>query len=336
MLDVIIIGSGIVGTSIARELSRYNLDVLVLERNNDVSNETTMANSAIVHSGYDPEPGTNKAKYNAAGNAMYEALCKELMCDYRKIGSLTVAIDDEQVQTLIELKKRADINGVSVQLLSREEALVLEPNLSDDTKGALYAPSAAIIYPWEVAIALMENAMDNGVKLHLNHEVKDIKRTDEGYCVTTATQSGDVDFYSRCVVNSSGIYADTLHNMVGAETFKINPRRGQYYVLDKSVGEHVHHVIFPCPSEKGKGVIITPTTHGNILVGPTSEVIDDVFGTQTTYEGLEYIKEHANKIVKHIPYHKVIRSFAGVRPSSDRHDFIIEEVKENPGFIDVG
>lgn len=331
MLDVIIIGTGITGAFVSRELARYDLDVLLLEKNNDVSNETTMANSAIVHSGYDPEPGSNKAKYNVAGNAMYAKVCKELDCHFKQIGSLTVAIDDEQVETLKELAIRSAINKVPVQLLSREEALAIEPNLSDITKGALLAPTAGIVYPWELAIALMENAMDNGVKLKLNNEVSAIEKTEHGFKVTTNADT----YESKVVINCAGVFADAIHNMVAKETFSITPRRGQYFVLDKTVGEHVKHVIFPCPSANGKGVLVTPTTHGNMLIGPTSEVIHDKNGIQTTMDGLDFVKKHADLNVKNIPYHKVIRSFAGLRPSSDVHDFIIEEAADVKGFIDV-
>lgn len=331
MLDVIVIGTGISGAFVARELSRFNLDVLVLEKNNDVSNETTMANSAIVHSGYDPEPGSNKAKYNVEGNAMYEKVCKELDCQFQQIGSLTVAVDDEQVETLKELAKRSAINKVPVELLTREEALAIEPNLSDITKGALLAPTAAIVYPWELAIALMENAMDNGVNLKLNNEVTAIDKIEGGYKVTT----NEGTYESKLIINCAGVFADKIHNMVAEKTFSITPRRGQYFVLDRTVGEHVKHVIFPCPSDKGKGVLVTPTTHGNLLIGPTSEVIQDKNGIQTTMDGLGYVRQHADLNVKNIPYHKVIRSFAGLRPSSDIHDFIIEEAKDAKGFIDV-
>jgi len=331
MLDVIVIGTGISGSFVARELAGFNLKVLVLEKNNDVSNEATMANSAIIHSGYDPIPGTNKARYNVLGNAMYKKVCEELDCSYKQIGSLTVAIDDEQVETLKELEKRSAINKVQVQMLSREEAFAIEPNLAKSTKAALLAPSAAIVYPWELAIALIENAMDNGVELKLNSKVTAIEKMEEGFKVVT----DNGEYLSKLVINCAGVYADEIHNMVAAKTFEIIPRRGQYFVLDKTVGRHVNHVIFPCPSKMSKGVLVTPTTHGNILLGPTSEVVADKEGIQTTMKGLEFVRDHANTIVENIPYHKVIRSFAGLRPSSDLHDFIIEEAKDVEGFIDV-
>lgn len=331
MFDIVVIGTGISGSFVARELSRYNLNVLVLDKDNDVSNETTMANSAIVHSGYDPEPGTNKAKYNVTGNRMYKKVCEELECDYQEIGSLTVAVDDADMETLKDLAERAKENTVPVELLTAEEVQAIEPNIADGIKGALLAKSAAIVYPWELAIALMENAMDNGVQLKLNSEVTAIEKMKEGFKVITVTG----DYETKLVINCAGVFADKIHNMVCEESFKIVPRRGQYYVLDKSAYGHVNHVIFPCPSKNGKGVLVVPTTHGNLLVGPTSEVIADKEGIQTTMDGLSFVREHADKIVKDIPYRKVIRSFAGLRPSSDIHDFIIGEAKDCNGFIDV-
>jgi len=336
MLDVIIIGAGITGAFIARELARYELDVMVLEKNNDIANETTMANSAIIHSGYDPIPGSNKARLNVEGNSMYEKVCFELDCAYKKIGSLTVAIDDDQVHALQVLEERARENQVEVKWLDKDEALQIEPNLTNRVKAALLAPSAAIVYPWEVAIGLMENAMDNGVKLFLNQKVTEIKKLDafdeeKGYKVTTDKES----YKCHIVINCAGVFADSIHNMTAKKTFEITPRRGQYFVLDSDVGNHVRHVIFPCPTKKGKGVLVTPTTHGNILIGPTSETIEDKFGNDTTSKGLDYVRKQADSIVKNIPYDKVIRTFAGLRPSSDRHDFIIGEPEDAEGFIDV-
>lgn len=357
MYDVIIVGSGISGAFVARNLSKYDLKVLVIEKENDVANETTMANSAIVHSGYDPEPGTNKAKFNAKGNRMYEAICRELHVEFQQIGSLTVATSEEELETLKMLAERAIINEVPVELKTREQALEMEPNLSDETVGALYAPTAGIVYPWELAIGLMENAIDNGVELKLNQEVTKIEKIEKVekiekagntekvekeaavyYQITTKNLMNDSvenQYLAKCVINAAGVYADQVHNFLSPARFKIQPRRGQYYVLDRLVGDHVKHVVFPCPSEKGKGVLVTPTTHGNILVGPNSEVIEDKAGIGTTITGLEFVKEHANRIVKNIPYQKVIRSFSGLRPSADVHDFVIEEVVGAPGFIDV-
>jgi glycerol-3-phosphate dehydrogenase len=331
MYDIAIIGSGIIGSFIARELAKYKVKVVVFEKENDIANGTTMANSAIVHSGYDPTPGSIKAKMNVLGNQLYEGICHELKVDFKRIGSLTVATDEEELKTLQELKERGNENGVEVELLDRETVLAMEPNLSELVVGALYAKTAAIVYPWELAIALMENAMDNGVMLKLNHKIEDINKTDTGY--TLLTSNGP--FEAKIIINCAGVYADQIHNMIAKPRFSIHPRRGQYYVLDRSVGDLVSHVIFPCPSEKGKGVLVTPTTHGNILVGPNSEYIENKEDIGTTSSGLEFVREHANKTVKNLPFNKIIRSFSGLRPTPDTHDFIIEEVAEAKGFIDV-
>lgn len=330
-MDIAIIGSGIAGTMIARTLAKYNLDITVFDKENDVADGTTMANSAIVHSGYDPEPGSNKAKYNVAGNKMYKQICDEMDVEFKQIGSLTVAMTDEELQTIVGLMERAKANDVPVELLSPEAVLDMEPNLIKTVKGALYAPTAGIVSPYQLAVALMENAMDNGVQLALSHEVLGIKQEDGGY--TIQTHKGT--YWAKVIINCAGVYADRIHNMVAEPSFTIRPRRGQYFVLDNTVEGFVNHVIFPCPSDKGKGVLLTPTVHGNVLIGPNAEYIDDKEGVQVTGDGLAYVKAHAHLVVEDVPYHKVIRSFAGLRASSDRHDFIIEEAKDAKGFIDV-
>lgn len=330
-MDIAIIGSGIAGTMIARTLSKYNLSITVFDKENDVADGTTMANSAIVHSGYDPEPGSNKAKYNVAGNRLYKQICDEMDVDFKQIGSLTVATNDQELKVIEGLVERAKENDVPVQLLSAKEVIAMEPNLRKDIKAALYAPTAGIVSPYQLAVALMENAMDNGVSLALSHEVLNIEQISDGYKIIT----NKGDYESKVVINCAGVYADKIHNMVAKPTFSIRPRRGQYFVLDNTVSDFVHHVIFPCPSDKGKGVLFTPTVHGNVLIGPNAEFIDDKEGVQVTGDGLTYVKAHAGRVVENIPYHKVIRSFAGLRASSDRHDFIIEEAVDAKGFIDV-
>ncbi|MDA3845501.1 MAG: NAD(P)/FAD-dependent oxidoreductase [Vallitaleaceae bacterium] len=331
MYDIIIIGAGIIGTSIARALSRYETNILVIEKNYDIASETTMANSAIIHSGYDPVPGTKKALYNVKGSSVYEEICEQLDVYYSKVGSLTVAVTDEDMKTLQMLKDRGDTNGVPVILKTRDEVLVMEPNLSSDIKGALYAPTTAIVYPMEVAIAMMENAMVNGADLKVNEPVTSISQENQRFIVNTTKSS----YRSKVVINAAGIFADQIHNMIAKPTFSIKPKRGQYYVLDQSEKGFVEHVIYPCPSVKGKGVLLVPTTHGNILIGPTSELIDADDSKEVTREGLSYIREKAEQISKEIPFNKVIHTFSGLRPTADTHDFIIEEVKDVPGFIDV-
>lgn len=334
MYDVAIIGAGIIGTSIARELAKYDIKTILIDKENDVSNGTTKANSAIVHAGYDANPGSNKAKFNVLGNKMYEELCKELDVPFKKIGSLVLAFDNEDIDTLKELKLKGQTNGVEgLELLTKEEVLNLEPNINKNIKGALYAKSAGIVGPFELAIALAENAVDNGVELILNSEVTDIKLVDHNYKIYI--NHGEREVESKIVINCSGVYADIISSMICNTDFKITPRRGQYFVLDKSAGEIVNSVIFQCPNRLGKGVLVTPTVHGNLLVGPDAEDIDERDINETSESGLKFISEISKKSVENIPLNKVITSFSGLRATGDKGDFIIEESKECKNFINV-
>ncbi len=331
MYDVVIIGSGISGATIARELSRFNLKTIILEKEFDVATEATMANSAIVHSGHDPKPGTLKAKYNLLGNRMYRTMSEELDIPLMECGGMVVAIDEEQMQTIKDLYNRALVNGLKeseVTLLTREEALELEPSLSDLVLGALNLPTTAVTFPWEAAIANIENAMDNGVELSVETKVTGIRKEEN---LIVETNNGE--FEAKIVINAAGIYAGNIAGMLYKPDFNITPRRGEYVVIDRET-HVVNSVIYPTPTTKGKGVILTPQTHGETLVGPTSEFVgfDDAMKTST--DGVAYVKEHAKKTVKNIPFHKTIRSFAGSRPTADKGDFIIGE-SEVKGFINV-
>lgn len=331
MYDVTIIGAGIAGTFIGRELSRYQLHILIIDRENDIGNETTAANSAIVHAGYDAKSTQWKGKLNAPGNAMYDQICEELDVPFRRCGSLVIGFSDEDERTIQELYENGLRNGVpDMKILEHDEIMDMEPNLNPEVRKALYAPTAGIVSPWELAIALAENAMDNGVELSLETTVTNILKNDWGY--TIQTDKGEIQ--SRYVINCAGVHADTINNMVAEPYFKIHPRKGNYYVLDKGLSI-VNHVIFQCPTEKGKGVLVTPTIHGNYLVGPDSEYVEDRESTATAARCLEYIKESALLTTDKIPYNKVIRSFAGLRATSDNGDFIIEEAKGAKGFINV-
>ncbi|WP_105616593.1 NAD(P)/FAD-dependent oxidoreductase [Vallitalea okinawensis] len=333
MYDVAVIGTGIIGTFIARELSKYQLKILMIDKENDIANGTTMANSAIIHAGYDAKADKNKGKFNAPGNKMYEKLCDELDVPFKKIGSLVIGFDEEDQNTIKELYKNGLENDVEgMEILNKEQVLEMEPNLNDTVTGALYAPSAGIISPFEMAIALAENAMDNGAELILNSEVTDIKKVDNGYML----EIGDRKVEAQYVINCAGVYADHINNMVASSSFEIKPRKGHYFILDKSVGSLVNHVIFQCPSDKGKGILVAPTVHGNILIGPDSEFIDDKENLGTTAERLDFIRTMALKTTTQIPYHTIIRSFTGLRATADIGDFIIEESKEAKGFINVG
>ena len=332
MYDVTIIGAGIIGNFIARELSKYDLKVLLLDKENDVANGTTKANSAIVHAGYDAEPNSLKARFNVEGNRMMEQICKELDVPFKRIGSLVVAFNEEEIETVKGIYEKGLKNGVpNIRIILKDELLEMEPNINPEAVGALYAPTGGIVGPWELAIALAENAVENGVELRLNTEVQNIEKQDNGYKIYT--NDGEID--SKYVVNSAGVYADRIHNMVAEPTFTLTPRRGQYYLLDKSAGTLVNRVIFQSPSKISKGVVVLPTVHGNLLVGPDAEDIDDRDNKYTSDDRLDFVKDRAKKTSDKIPFNMVITSFAGLRASPSTGDFIVEEVEGAKGFIDV-
>lgn len=332
LYDVIIIGGGVIGCSIARYLSRFNLRLLLLEKHNDVGDEASGANSGIVHSGYDPKPGTKKAYFNVRGNKMFDEVAKELDVGFKRIGSLTLSFSNEDDKTLLELKKRADENGVETKILTKEETLDLEPNLSQEIYGALFAPSAGIISPFALANNLMENAIDNGAELLLNTEVVKIEKRVEFYRVFEKNGSF---FDTKLVVNAAGLYSDKIQNLVEENDFKITPRKGEYFVLDHFDNSFIKHTIFMCPTKVGKGVLISQTASGNYLVGPSNDecAIDDVSTDSLT---LSEIKKIALKICPNLPFEETIREFSGIRPNSDIDDFIIKESEKNPGFFIVG
>lgn len=329
MYDIIVIGAGAVGCAVAREASKYKLNTLVLDKNNDVGNETSMANSAIVHSGYDPKPGTKKAFHNVRGNKMYDELCKDLDVEFKRIGSLTCATNEEEKQVIENYVSRSKENGVEVKLLTKEETKELEPFISDKVIESLYAPSAGIINPFELTVALMENAMDNGVSLKLNEEVVNIEKTSNGYKVITTKG----EYESKVVVNSAGLYSDKVAKMLGIETFTIKPRKGEYFVLDHFNRPFISHVIFPTPTAKGKGILVTPTTHGNYLVGPSSEFVDSKDDFSTDKVTLDEVRSKSSTLVDNIPFQYMIREFSGLRATGSTGDFIIED---HDGFIVLG
>lgn len=333
MYDVAVIGAGVIGASIFRELTRYNVKTVIIEKENDVSMGTSKANSAIVHAGYDPENGTQMAKLNVEGSKMFEKICSELSVPYKKNGSLIIGFDDDDMQEINRLYENGTKNKVAgLKVLNSEEARKLEPNLSEDVKGALLAASGAIVGPFELTIALVENGLDNGGDIKLSAEVSKIEKTEKGFRISFKNgESVEAEY----VINVAGLFADKIHNMIAEPSFEIHPRRGEYYVMDKSQGKLFSHTIFQCPSKKGKGVLVTPTVHGNLLVGPSSEDIDDVENMKTTLSGLDYVRKIAERTTKAINYREEIRNFSGLRAMSDRDDFIIEEAKDVPNFFDV-
>jgi len=333
LIDITIIGGGVVGCLIGRELSRCQARILLVEKDSDVANGTTKANSAIVHAGFDCKPGTLKGKFNVEGNAMYDRICGELSVPFKRNGSLVVAFSEEELPELYNLEKKGRQNGVpGLELLSGDAVRQREPHLSKTIVEALYAPTGGIVAPWDLAIAAAENAMDNGMELRVDTEVTAIKRIEGGYRLLT--DKGEA-IETRVVINCAGLYSDRVHNMVSEPCFKIIPRRGEYFVLDKSEGNHVSHTIFQCPTPNGKGILISPSVHGNLIVGPNAEQVENTEQVQTTAAGLKAVREAATKSSPDVAYAAVITSFAGLRSTPDTGDFIIGEAKGAPGFFDV-
>lgn len=336
MHDIAIIGGGIIGTSIARELSKFNIKIIMLEKENDVSNGTTKANSGIVHAGYDAEYGSNMATFNVRGNELYSKWAEELDVPFKRIGSLVVAHNEEELKILEGLKSNGELLGVpNLEIISGDKVRKLEANLRKDIVAALYAPTAGIVEPWEMAIGCAENAVDNGAELKLNFKVNSIVEKEDGFII-----KGNEYEEIRCkmIINAAGVYADDIYNMIcDNDEFKITPRRGQYYLLDREASGFVNHVIFPTPTKMGKGTLITPTADGNVLVGPDSENLDLNLkeSTNTTGERLELIKKMASNLTKSIPYGLNITTFSGLRAEPTNGDFIIEESKKIENFINV-
>ena len=332
MKDVIIIGAGVSGCAIARELSRYQLDICVLERESDICEGTSKANSGIVHGGFDAKPGTLKAKLNVLGNSMMDEMSKKLDFEFKRNGSMVVCQNEMGIPALEKLLEQGKENGVKgMKILKREQALELEPNLADGVYAVLHIPSGGIVCPFGMNIAYAENAAQNGVEFKLETEVQLIERVGQDYRI----QTNQGVFDTKYVINAAGVYADVFHNMVSELKIHIMPRRGDYCLLDKTAGDLVRHTIFQLPTEKGKGVLVTPTIHGNLLLGPTAIDIEDKEATATTAKGLQEVLEKCTKSVKNIPFKQVITSFAGLRAHEEHGEFIIGEVEDAKGFIDV-
>lgn len=332
MYDVAIIGAGVIGCAIARELSRYEINACVIEREDDVCCGTSKANSAIIHAGFDATPGTLKAKLNVKGNAMMDDLSRDLDIPFKRNGSLVVCTKEQNPEYLHTLLKKGEENGVpGLEILNKFEAKKLEPNLADDVIAALYAPTGGIVCPFHFTIALAENAFANGISFFLNNKVEKIDKKDSCYEITTDKQT----FTAKAVVNAAGVYADTISAMASKENIHITARKGEYLLLDKSAGTHVNHTIFNLPGKMGKGVLVTPTIHGNLLVGPTAVDTEDKDGTNTTEKGLNSLSATAALSVKDLPMHQVITSFAGLRAHEEGGDFILREADDTPLFFEA-
>lgn len=329
MYDVAIIGSGITGSACAYFLSKYRLKIAVIEKNNDVCCGTTKANSAIIHAGYDPHPETLMAKLNVKGSAMAKEICAKLDVPYNQIGSLVVAFSEEEAKTVEELFERGNANGVpDLKILNREELKEAEPMISDEALCALYAPSAAIVNPWEYGLAMAETAVRNGAEILLESEVTSIKKENGVFKIT----AGEKEIEAKYVINAAGVNCDDVHNMIAPPKFRVIPSAGEYYLLDKSEGKRARHVIFQCPNKDGKGVLVSPTVHGNLIVGPNADARDKD-DTSTKTRCLDFVREKAVKSVPSINFRENIRNFTGVRAATDIDDFIIEFACE--GFLDL-
>ena len=332
MYDVVIIGAGIIGSSISRELSKYHLKTIILEKSYDVSNGTTKANSAIVHAGYDPIPGTYMAKFNSMGNAMFPKLCKDLSVPFKQIGSLVIAFNNEEIDIINELFTRGKLNNIpDIKILNSDEILKLEPNINPEVKKALWCGTAGVVSPYELAIALCENAHTNGIEIKLDCEVLDITKAQNYFELKTA--QGVIK--SKLIINAAGIFADQINSMISSKQFKIKPVKGQYLLLNKTTGNLAKHVIFQCPTKLGKGILVTPTVYGNTLIGPDAQSTHDKNDTSICEENFENIIKTALKSFTEIPFKKAIKTFAGLRAESDSNDFIIAESEDVTNFINV-
>lgn len=328
MFDIIIIGAGVSGSAIARELSRYKAKILVLEKEEDVCCGTSKANSAIVHAGFDAAPGTWKAKLNVEGSRMMPALARELDFHYEQCGSLVLCMSEADRPGLVKLYEKGIANGVErLEIIEADRLREMEPNVSPEAVAALWAPTGGIVCPFGLNFALAENACTNGVQFRFNTEVQKIEKTEAGWQLVT----NQGDFEAKVVVNAAGVHAALLHNQVAEEPLKIVARKGEYYLLDKQAS-CVSHTIFTLPNKMGKGVLVSPTVHGNTIVGPTAMDIPDYENTATTAEGLADAGRKAGFMIRNLPLRQVITTFSGLRAHGDRHDFVIEETA--PGFVD--
>lgn len=332
MFDVTIIGAGVIGCSAARELSKYKLNICVVEKGGDIAEGTTKANSAIVHAGFDAKPETMKGKLNAKGNAMFDKLSQELDFPFRRNGSMVLCFDENSIEKLEELKKQGEVNGVpGIEILNRVQVKEMEPNLSENIVAALYVPTGGIVCPYEMTIALAENALMNGVEFKFNTEVKDIEKKNEHFIIKT--DNGDIE--SRLIINAAGLFSDSINNMVSENKISIVPRKGEYCLFDKAVGNTVKRTIFQLPTKMGKGILVTPTIDGNLLIGPNALDIEDKTDVATTQTGMDEILSKAKLSIKEVPMRYIITSFSGLRAHSDADDFIVGETEDAKNFINA-
>lgn len=331
--DIVVIGAGVIGSMIARELTKYNLTVCILEKENDVATGASKANSGIIHGGYDPEPGTLKAKLNVEGVEKLFDAAKELNVPNKRCGSFICAFSTDEDEAIKELYDRGIKNGVKdMRILSGDEARAVEPNLSKEITSVLSVPTAGIVCPYEMTIAAVGNAMDNGAELLRNFCVTGISKNNGNFEISSSDGQA---VEARYIINCAGVYSDKISSMIGDSSFKIIPRAGEYLLLDKLEGTRVTHTIFQVPTKAGKGILVTPTVDGNLLAGPTSVVVECPESTKTTQSGIDTVIKFASKSVPTVAFRSVITSFCGVRASQSGGDFIIGASACDKDFINV-
>ena len=327
-----IIGAGVVGSLLARELTRYDLKVALIEAREDVATGASAANSAIVHGGFDPVPGTLKAKLNVRGLELMPEVAAELGVHYRNNGSLVLAFSDEEMKTVKELYERGKQNGApGLSVIGQDELRKLEPNVSDDAVGALRSETAGIICPYGLTIAAAGNAVDNGADLYLSSPVTKIEKDGEQFVIT----AGDNVIRADYVINAAGTHADEISALIGDESFHIRPRKGEYLLFDQTEGKLCDHTLFQVPSAVGKGILVTPTVDGNLLIGPTSVFIDDKENKETSADGLDYVRKTALRSVRSLNFRQIITSFTGIRAVPDGEDFVIRFAENEPHFLQL-
>ena len=331
LYDVVIAGCGVIGAMTARELSRYDVKVCVLEKENDVSMGSSRANSGIIHGGYDPVPGTLKAEMNVKGVPLLYEAARELSVPCKMNGSMVCAFGPEEEPAIRALYDRGLENGVQgLRILTGDQARELEPNLSEKLTLALLVPNGGIISPYELTVAAMGNAMDNGAELKRNFEVTSVARDKDGF---TAVSAAGETVRGRVFINAAGGFSDKIAAMLSDCDFTIISRAGEYMILDKEAGNTVSRTIFQVPTKEGKGILVCPTVHGNLMTGPTAAKVLTPESRETTREGLETVARLARKSVPSVDFSKVITSFSGVRSSVAGGDFIIRISEKVPGLI---
>lgn len=330
--DVVVIGAGVVGALISRELSKLDIRVAMLDKCNDVAMGTTKANSAIVHGGFDAMNGTLKAKLNVRGTELMPKICAEMSVPYRNNGSLVLAFSEKEMEHVHTLYERGVKNGVPrLSVIGKDEVLNMEPQVSSEVVGALLSASAGIVCPYELTIAAAEVAVTNGVEFLRNCAVTAIAEQDGEFVLSTTL--GEIT--AKYVVNAAGIHSDDIARMIGDDSISLVARKGEYYLLDKSFGYMADHTIFQCPNEMGKGVLVTPTVDGNLLIGPSALDVDDKEDVDTTPDGLDFVVSKAKKSVPALNIRGAITSFAGMRAHPVTDDFIIGFSEKNDRFLNV-